>query len=168
MHQPIFYFNKLVLWDKASIAFYLAVSSICFYFFQYSNTPSENRTLLTSYTLGTQLLLYLLNYKSLRNLTVYIFWILIAIVHLLLFFQLKDNPELQNVRGHASIGLRNTFILLLLYQILRITSLKTQKRELVAPSRGGTTDTFDGRKITFIDYVLFSIYFATAMILIVL
>jgi hypothetical protein len=89
----------------------------------------------------------------------------IALAHLLLYFQLKDNPELQNVRGHAATGLRNTIILLLLYQVLRIISVNTQKQELVAPTRGGTTDIFEGRRITFIDFVLFTVYFATAIIL---
>ena len=165
MLQPIFYFDKLDLWDKISIGFYLTVTAICVYFFLHENSSANNRTLLLFYTLGTQLLLYLLNYKSLRNLTVYLIWIFIAIAHLFAFFQLKDNPELQNVRGHAATGLRNTIILVLLYQILRITSLKTQKQELVAPTRGGTTDIFEGRKITFTDFALFAVYFATAIIL---
>jgi hypothetical protein len=165
MLQPIFYFDKLDFWDRISIPFYIVVTAICAYFFMYNNSPSENRTLLLFYTLGTQLLLYLLNYKSLRNLTVYIVWIVIASAHLLFYFHLKDNPELQNVHSHAATGLRNTIILLLLYQILRVISLNTQRQELVAPTRGGTTDIFEDRKLTFIDYVLFVVYFATTIIL---
>lgn len=165
MPQRIFYFDTLNLWDKISITFYLMVTAICAYFFLCENNSASNRTLLLFYTLGTQSLLYILNYKSLRNLTVYLIWIIIAIAHLFAFFQLKDNPELQNVRGHAATGLRNTIILLLLFQILRITSLTIQKQELVAPTRGGTTDIFEGRKITFIDFALFVIYFGTTIIL---
>lgn len=81
------------------------------------------------------------------------------------FFQLKDNPELQNPRGHSATGLRNTIILLLLFQILRIISLKIQKQELVAPTRGSATDLFDERKITFTDFFLFTIYFVATIIL---
>lgn len=161
MLQPIFYFDRLDLWDKLSILFYVVLTATCGYFFFYSNSSGTNRELLLFYTLGTQLLLYLLNYKSLRNLTVYLIWICFALVHLYLYFQLKDNPELMNFRGHAATGLRNTVILLLLYQVLRIISLNTQRQELVAPTRGGTTDIFEGRKITFVDFLLFAIYFAT-------
>ena len=165
MFHPIFYFGKLDLWDRISIAFYLTATVICGYFFLYNNSSATNRTLLLFYTLGTQLLLYLLNYKSLRNLSVFFIWIFISLLHLFAYLQLKDNPELQNVRGHAAMGLRNTIILLLLYQILRIISLKTQRQELVAPTRGGTTDIFEGRKLTIVDYVLFVIYYATTFIL---
>ncbi len=165
MLQPIFYFDKLDLWDQLSIAFYVVVTAICGYFLLYSNSANTNRTMLLFYTLGTQLLLYLLNYKSLRNLTVYLIWIVIALAHLFFYFQLNDSPELQNVRGHAATGLRNTIIVLLLYQVLRIVSVNTQKQELVAPTRGGTTDIFEGRKLTLIDYLLFVVYFATTIIL---
>lgn len=165
MLQPIFYFDKLTLWDRISIWFYTVLSFTCAYFFYYKNNASANRELLVFYTVGTQLFLYLFNYKSLRNFTVYLAWVFIALVHLFFYFQLKDIPILQNVRGHAATGLRNTIIVLLLYQVLRIISVNTQKQELVAPTRGGTTDIFEGRKITFIDYVLFVVYFGVTIVL---
>lgn len=165
MLRQIFYFDKLDLWDKYSIVVYLTLSAICGYFFLNENSSAANRSLLLFYTMGTQLLLYLLNYKSLRNLKVYLIWIFISLLHLFAFYQLKNRLELQNVHGHAANGLRNTIFLLLLYQVLRITSLKTQKQELVAPVRGSTTDLFEGRSITFIDFALFVVYFAAIIVL---
>lgn len=165
MLQRLFYFEKLSRWDKISIAFYLALTAICGYYFFYQNNHASNKTLLLFYSLGTQLLLYLFCYKSLRNLSVFLIWIFIAIIHFFVYVQLKDIPELQNVRGHASTGLRNTIILLLLFQILRIVSVKTQKQELVAPTVGGKTDMFEGRTVTLVDFALFAVYYAAAIML---
>lgn len=104
-------------------------------------------------------MLYFVNYKSLRNLTVYLIWIGIAFVHLYFYFQLKDNPSLFYVRGqNSATGLRNTIFLLLLFQLLRFISYRTQGKELVCPTKGGHKDLFDGRKTTYIDIILFMVY----------
>lgn len=72
---------------------------------------------------------------------------------------------LQNAQGHSATGFRNTILLLLLFQVLRFISAKTQGQELVCPSKGSRTDIFDERKATFIDFVLFVIYIGTFIIL---
>lgn len=159
MPQQIFYFNKLNSWDKITTICYVVLTAFLMYFFLSINSGRSNRTLLLAYALGTQFFLYLLNYKSLRNLTVYLVWILFSLCHLYFYYQLKDDPSLLNVRGHAASGLRNTIILLSLFQVLRFISIRTQRQELVAPTRGGQTDIFDGRRLTFIDYTLFVVYF---------
>lgn len=64
-------------------------------------------------------------------------------------------------RGNVAIGLVNTIILLLLFQLLRYVSLKIQHREFVAPQKGGRTDLFEDKKVTFSDYIVFVIYVAT-------
>jgi hypothetical protein len=87
------------------------------------------------------------------------------VIHYFFYFQLKDNPDLQNVNGHASTGLRNTVVLLVLYQILRFLNIKIQNQEFVAPSKGGTTDIIEGRKINFVDYISFVIYMAFLFLL---
>ncbi len=165
MTQQIFYFDRLTTWDKITTTCYLILTGILTYFFLRINNDSSNRTLLLFYALGTQLLLYLLNYVSLRNLTVFVIWIIFSFGHLYLYYQLKDNPSLQNVRGHAATGLRNTIITLFLFQLLRFISLKTQGIELVAPNKGGRTDIFEGRKITVVDYVLFVVYYGMTIYL---
>ncbi len=165
MRQSIFYFDRLNAWDKISIILYILTTSICGYLFYFDNSFNSNRQLLLLYTLGTHSLLYLINYKSLINLTVYFIWICFALIHLYLYFQLRLDPSLSNFRGHAATGLRNTIILLLLYQVLRIISVNIQSQELVAPSRGNTKDIFEERRITFVDFILFIIYFAIMIIL---
>ena len=165
MTEQIFYFDKLTKWEKITIISYLCLTGILIYFFLCINSDSSNRALLLFYTLGTQFFLYLLNYGSLRNLTVYLIWTMFSLGHLYLYYQLKDNPGLQNFRGHAATGLRNTIICLLLFQLLRVISIKTQKKELVAPSKGSRTDVHDGRRITIVDYVLFVVYLGTTIYL---
>jgi hypothetical protein len=160
MPQPIFYFDKLNLWDRISLPFYILLSIVLLYYFIHLEDYNSKKDALLCYSLGTQLMLYFINYKSLRNLTVYFIWILFAIAHLYFYFQLKDNHDLFYVRGQSSAtGLRNTIFLLLLFQVLRFISVKAQGQELVCPSKGGNTDLFDGRKATYIDIILFFVYF---------
>ena len=164
--RTIFYFDKLKSWDRVTIILYLLLSIALWYYFDNTTNSRSQRSLIFYYALGTQFCLYFFNYKSLRNLTVYIFWTLIGILHLLIYFQLKDNLLLENERGHAAAALRNTLVLLLLFQVLRFISVKTQQKELVCPSRVNKTDLFDERQVTFIDFVLFVIYLGTAIILV--
>ena len=165
MTQPIFYFDKLKTWDKVTIVLYLFLSLGLWYYFDNATSIQAQRDIIFFYGLGTQFFLYLFNYKSLRNLTVYVFWVLIGLLHLFLYFQLKDNPVLQNVRGNSATVLRNTIILLLLFQVLRFVSAKTQGVELVCPSKGFKDDMFNDRPLTFIDCVLFIIYIGATIIL---
>jgi len=165
MNQPkLFYFDILKTWDQATIFFYILVSLVIVG--MYDNLDVEGRkNLIFNYTIGTHFFLYLFNYKSLRNLTVYFFWLVVGFIHLYFYFQLKDNTNLFFARGHSATGLRNTLILLLLYQLLRFLSAKTQHQELVSPTRGGGTDLFDDRKVTFVDYTFFVVYVGSALLL---
>ncbi len=164
MEKPIFYFDKLNIWDKVTMALYLLLSIGLWYYYDKTVSNKMQRDIVFNYAFGTQLFLYFFNYQSLRNLTVYAFWLAIGILHLYLYFQLKDNLVLQNFGGHSSTGLRNTLILLILFQILRIISAKTQGQELVCPGKS-RTDLFDDRQITFIDIILFFIYFGAVIVL---
>jgi hypothetical protein len=165
MIKQLFYFGKFTSWDKITIISYLVLTAILMYFFLEINNHNSNRVLLLGYTLGTQLFLYLLNYASLRNFSVYLTWFIFSAGHLYLYYQLKDKLSLLNVRGHSAIGFRNTIILLVLFQFLRFISIWVQKQELVVPVKGGGTDIFDGREITIIDYILFIIYLGLAIYL---
>lgn len=82
-----------------------------------------------------------------------------------LYYHLMDIGMFDNVSGYLVTGLRNTIILLLLYQVLRFISAKTQGIELVCPSRGSEKDLFDNRQVTGIDFILFFIYYITTFIL---
>ena len=61
------------------------------------------------------------------------------------------------LNGNASQGLRNTVVMLVLFQVLRFVSLKIQNLELVPADRSGFND-LDERIISMADYILFFIY----------
>jgi hypothetical protein len=158
MYSPIFYFSKLNLWDKSTIIIYLIISFILFIFFQ--NVEQNNKMeIIVYYPLITQILLYIINYKSLRNLVVYFIWIVISLIHLLIFYILKNEGYL------ISNELRNTFFLLLIYQGLRFLNIKFQKQELICPERGNSKDSFDNRKANIIDYASMILYFGMMIFL---
>jgi len=165
MTRPIFYTDKLNNWDKITMTTYFVILCGIWFCYDKSLPIATQKNILLWLGLGTQILLYAINYKSLRNLKVYFFWVLISILHLYLFFYFKSDPKLIGVGGHYATILRNTFPLLILFQVLRFISAKTQGLELVSLSKGSTTDIFDERRITFIDFILFIIYFATTFIL---
>jgi hypothetical protein len=157
MPQPIFYFEKLRLWDKVTIVLYLLLSAGMIIYYLQKPVP-ERGDFPWSYAFLTQLCLYIFNYKSLRNMTVYCIWIGIGIGHIGMYLYLRD------LSGDAPKELRNTVILLLLFQVLRFISARTQGQELVCPGKYGT-DLFEERKVTLIDYILFVLYMSGAIFL---
>lgn len=164
MKNPVFYSIKLSLWDKLTVVLYMVLTMILLFYFGHSSAKTQ-RSIVFAYGFGTQLFLYILNYKSLRNLKVYLFWIIVGCFHLYVHLMLKNNPLLRSINGHAATGLRNTLFLLVLFQFLRIISLKIQCKELVSPGNASTTDLFDERLITLLDFGLFAVYMTTAIIL---
>jgi uncharacterized membrane protein len=92
---------------------------------------------------------------------------LIAIAQFTAFIFLKDDESLKMPKGHAANGLKNTIILLVVFQILRIISLNIQHQELVAPNRGGGIDMFEERSVNWLDYILFVIYMSCGIGLVV-
>lgn len=160
MPSPIFYFQKLNRWDKVTLGLYVFITIALWYCYESSTNNRIQGEILFAYPFFTQLFLYLINYKSLRNLTVYCCWVAIGMFHCFIYFQLKDVVALRGLHYHAAVGFRNTIILLFLFQVLRFISAKTQGMELVCPSRGSGTDFFDERKITFLDYLFMVIYLA--------
>jgi hypothetical protein len=107
-----------------------------------------------------QMFAYFFLSRSLRNLRSYLVWFGFSMIHLAMYFVMRTDPKLQMAKGNPAVLLRNTFILLLFFQLLRYISLKTQHMELVMVSKTSDTDDLDHRKITIIDKVLFLAYFA--------
>lgn len=165
MSGPFFYFAKLNRWDLISIAVYSLLTAGLWYYFVITPEYSHRRVVLYVYAIWTQLVLFALNYKSLRNLAVYLIWIAFACLHLFGYFQLRGNAMLQSFGFHASTGLRNTILLLLLFQVLRYLSLRIQGRELICPSTKGRPDPFDGRTPGFTDFILMAVYIGSVFAL---
>jgi hypothetical protein len=158
MSKPVFYFEKLNTWDIATLSLYTLLSTAIWYTFEYGGDR-----ILFLYTSFTHLFLYFFNYKSLRNLTVYLCWFAIGLIHLYAWLQIKDNEALERVNGHAATGLRNTVILLILFQILRMISAHVQGQELIPPPSYGGIDFSDFRRANMVDFILFTIYMTTAI-----
>lgn len=166
MEKPIFYFDKTTKWDKITILLYILLSiGLTVYYMNNSLDNKLQRGILFGYAIGTHFFLYMFNYKSLRNLKVYFIWFAFGLIHLFIYFKLKDIDYLKYINGHAAIGLRNTVPLLIIFQILRFICAKTIGVELVAVSRGSATDLFEERKVTMIDFMAFAIYITSLIIL---
>jgi hypothetical protein len=157
MKHPIFYFALLKTWDIWTVFLYTVISICVFTTGVYTIGSANFKTVLFLYTFGTHFFLYLFNYRSLRNLTVYLIWILFGVIQLIAYFHLKDDSSLKMINGHAARGLRDTIILLIVFQVLRIISLNVQHQELVSPSRGGI-DLYDERQVNWFDNLLFIVY----------
>ncbi|PSR52512.1 hypothetical protein AHMF7605_02720 [Adhaeribacter arboris] len=157
MERTIFYFKELRTWDIVTILLYSFISLGLYFFYTSTESVVQKKDILFWYPLGTQVFFYFLNYKSLRNLTVYFIWFFFSLIHFYIYLQLITIPLLEGVKVHAAIGLRNTALLLILFQILRFISTKVQGKELVCPSRGGT-DILEERNVTLVDFALFVIY----------
>lgn len=164
--SKIFYFEKLKTWDKLTIVIYIILTFVIYYYYLNSIEDKTKHDLVFGYTIGTHFFIYSFNYKSLRNLTVYFFWLIVGIIHLYLYFQLNNNIALYYLNSNSATGLRNTIILLFIFQILRLVSFVSQDQELVCPSKGNNRkDFFDERRITDIDFLLFLAYFGFVFLL---
>lgn len=102
--------------------------------------------------------LYVFGYKALRNMSFFICWIVIALIHFAIYLNIRDIQTTAFMTKGANTGLRNTILLLVLFQVLRVVSLKIQHQELITPSRGGGLDLYNEREATFLDLLLFFIY----------
>lgn len=146
--------------------FYIILSVEFLFFLRLAKSETQNNYL-AIYAVGGQFLLYGLLYKSLRNFKVYLFWLIISFSHLCLYFLLKENASVINFHNNNVIGLRNTIILIILFQILRFISLKVQNQELVCITRS-KTDVYDNRKITRTDSILYAIYVVATLGLLII
>jgi hypothetical protein len=167
LEHPIFYFKKLSKANVISLLVYLGVSFALYYFCKKSSSQSQQFWLFF-YSFLTPFFLYLFGYVALRNLTYYFLWVIIAIIHFAICWQIKDDQSLFMYKGSAAPGLKSTIFALVLFQILRFASLKIQYQELVAPSRGSRTDLYDERKINFLDMIFFLVYIGSVLALVLI
>jgi hypothetical protein len=144
--------NKITLWGYLIITFIICLN--------YYRAETKQIGLLQLYILGTHLFIYIFEYKSLRNMNVYLVWIFFSLIHLYIYWNVKDDVLLNYGNNHLSGAFRNTIFLLLFFQLLRYLSLKLQRKELVCPSRYSSYDAEDNRRVTFLDHIFLFIYIA--------
>ena len=164
MQKPLFYVDKVKAWEIIILIFYVLLSVEAYFFLRLANNETQNHCLYF-YAFFTQLFLYGGFYKAMRNLKVYILFLIIGILHLFLYYLLKENAALIGLDNTKVIPLRNTVILLFLFQFLRYISLRTQKQELVSIRRYGKRDIFNERETTRIDSILYIIYITSTFLL---
>ena len=164
MVKNFIYYGKLDKWDYSTIIIYLILT--IFIYERPEGFPYMKEWVM-GYSIMSPLLLYGLNYKSMRKFNVWLVWFGFSLVHLVMYSHFSNDMNLQFMRGSAANGLQFTWVLLLLFQFNRFVSLKIQNKEVVSLSRGGTTDLWDNRKITFVDGVLFFLYYFTTIFLII-
>lgn len=159
--KPIFYFEKFDSFDKWTLGGYLIISMGLFLFLKYAENDAYKYGLTTAYIYLSPLALYGVFYKSLRNMSVFAAWNVIGLLHLGMYVYFKNDWSLRLLLEGVIENFKNTNLLLCVFQLLRIISLKVQNKELVgAPIKGSSTDIFDEREVNFLDLLLFLIYLA--------
>jgi len=149
--------ENLILNEIIAIIIYLVISLAILLVFNFSNNIELKKTLLSFYSSSTILFLYIFGYKSFRKMIFTQIWIFISLTHLIFFLLTKDNIDLFYKRGSAVNIFGYTLIAIILIQLFRFISLKTQNKELVCPSRNGI-DMFDNRETNFFDFIFFLFY----------
>ncbi len=161
--HPFFRTNTLDRWDKSTIAVY-TVFTICICYLLYTRPAYDVRALISGYGFATPLFLYFFNFRSLRNLYVFMFWCGVGILHLYLYFQFKDDILFDYGRSSALLPFRNTLMLLVLFQLLRWLSRTVSGLELVGLSKS-RTDVWNERNTNTIDRICFVVFFAVTIFL---
>ena len=145
--------NELIKREKISTLNFVLIGiwlcfSICFLVVE----PVEfvTRKPIVYYSFGLYFFTLFFNYKALRNLNVWTIWIGLSLIQIGIYYK----HGLHNADWPAIRGLRNFWIYLIVFQILRWVSLRLQKKEFVTLSKM-RTDLYDDRRFTFWDGVLF-------------
>lgn len=158
MERNFFYSESFNWWDKWTIFIYALITGcICYMLTQ--NITVNMRRWIFAYGIVTHLFIYFFNYRSLRNFNVFIVWCFFAALHFYIFLHFQDFMIFKMRNGNALTPLRNTIILLCVFQLLRFISIKISNQELVSPARGGKTDIWNERKPNGIDFISLIVYF---------
>lgn len=156
--MKIFNHNKISTYDIISVIVYLLLTILVANITSFFKSIETQRTIVLIYSFSTSFLLYVFNYKSLRNIKIFIVWLIFGLYHLFLYRILSVNTDLIFPNGHAAHGLQFTCFFLVLFELFRIIHLKFFGYELVSLSRS-TTDLWDNREIRLPDIVFFFLYF---------
>ena len=164
MEKRIFVFSKLRQWDIATLILYLILTIYIHLTFTNNKLPDYAKGLIFGYIFGTMVFNYMFNYKSLRNMTVFVIWIVFGIYHLWLSKQIESVQAIYFDTSPITNGLKYSILILIIQQIIRFSYIKLTSMEIVAPVKGGGPDLFDNRYTNFFDHGFFVLY----MIIIIL
>lgn len=145
--------NLFIKREKISYWNFIAIGiCLCFsiYFLIIEPVEFKTRKPIVIYSFALYFFTLFFNYKPLRNLNLWIIWIALSIIQIGIYYK----HGLNNVDWPAINGLRNFWIYLVIFQILRWLSIKLQTKEFITLSKM-QTDLYDDRVFKFWDYVLF-------------
>lgn len=156
MHPTKFHFTKFRLWDAIYFILYVTVTILLWYYV-FMESDERMRKVVLGYAVITQIQVYVLGYKSLRSALSWSLWLLVGVFHLLLYFGMKNDHFATMYGSNAATPLRNTLVMVVLFQVLRYVSFNIQRRDLICPARGGR-DMLGEVNTTKADLVLFAFY----------
>lgn len=146
MFEKLLNKEKLNVKNKLILAIYVIFSFFLYVYFGVTKKPDIY--ILMSYTFLTHFWLIGFDYRALRKLNYFFFWLLIGMIHFVIYINIKDNSAYAFVKGHAANGFRTTLILLLIFQCIRFLSFEVQGMDYVSPPKSGKMDMFNEREYT--------------------
>jgi len=117
MEIKIFRFSRLELWDYITMVLYAFLTIYIHITLTKDRLPSNASTLISGYIYGTAIFNYMVNYKSLRNMSVFFIWMIFCGYHYWLFRQL-DEFIISNNDLNAK-GLQYSIVILIIQQLIR-------------------------------------------------
>ncbi len=161
--QTVPEFKKLIKPSKIRIWDYIPIGiCLCFsiYFLITNQVEFETRRPIVYYSFGIYFFTLFFNYGHLRNINLWNIWFGFSIIQIVIYYK----HGLDNTDWPAIRGLRNFWLYLILFQVLRWLSFKLQKQEFVTLSRT-QKDLHDDREFKLWDFILFIPAIASIFIL---
>ncbi len=163
MLNNLFNKEKLNVKNILILSIYIVFSFFLYVYFDVTKKPNIN--FLMYYTFITHFWLIGFDYRALRKLNYYIIWLLIGIIHFVIYLKIKDNSAYAFVKGHAADGFKTTIIVLIFFQFIRLLSFEVQGLDYVSPPRSGKMDMYNEREYTGWDIFLTMILIAIPLLL---
>ncbi len=145
--------------DLDLVIAYVILSVVLFALTVFNPTYQFNRNIVAGYSIVTDLSIYSIFYRGLRNRSLFLIWTVIGISHLIYFFVMRYEYSLHYTRGFAGSPLLFSLLLIYLFEILRFLSRRIVKLELETIFFGGVS-LFKERKLMWFDWVSCIIYSA--------
>ena len=98
-------------------------------------------------------------FVALRDVRVYLLWLLLSIGMLLFYIHFRDFAILQMKRGSALKSFKSLISFLTVFQVGRLICIKVTGREYITPSIGGSSDLIEDKKPQIFDLIMFGILF---------
>lgn len=128
--------QKLNISDISIILLHLLISLFFWVSYKEKLMPIDQlKSWVSGYYFGLPMLLIGIFFRHLRKTYFFLIWIVIGIVHLYLFFIVRDNQDFFYYRGTGFDGLKSLLPVLILFQIFRQNLKKKYKLELIISMR---------------------------------